>query len=72
MGKNFIHAIKEAARFKSQDLIRHLENTLEKLESDLFLNKDNHTSNNLIIEKINEKAEPVCCPRMQPGIVDTS
>ncbi|CAD7687985.1 unnamed protein product [Nyctereutes procyonoides] len=46
--KKFIHAIKETARFKSQDLIRHLENTLEKLESDHFLNKDNHTSNLII------------------------
>ncbi|GAB5584930.1 integrator complex subunit 6-like [Prionailurus iriomotensis] len=38
-------AIKEAARFKRRDLIKHLEKILDKTESDKFLSKDKHSPN---------------------------
>ncbi|XP_049500868.1 integrator complex subunit 6-like [Panthera uncia] len=38
-------AIKEAARFKRRDLIKHLEKILDKIESDKFLSKDKHSPN---------------------------
>ncbi|XP_039080981.1 integrator complex subunit 6-like [Hyaena hyaena] len=43
--KMILYAMKEAARFKRQDLISHLKKLLEKLESGLLLNEDNPNSN---------------------------
>ncbi|XP_047571761.1 cancer/testis antigen family 45 member A6-like isoform X1 [Lutra lutra] len=40
-----LYAMKEAARYERQDLIRHLKKVPEKLESDQFLKKDNDTPN---------------------------
>ncbi|XP_012783147.2 integrator complex subunit 6-like [Ochotona princeps] len=42
--KQFVEfTIKEAARFKRRDLIKHLENILEKTIAECYLNKDNHS-----------------------------
>ncbi|XP_032707039.1 cancer/testis antigen family 45 member A8-like, partial [Lontra canadensis] len=40
-----VYAMKEAARYERQDLIRHLKKVPEKLESDQILKKDNDTPN---------------------------
>ncbi|XP_030891716.1 integrator complex subunit 6-like [Leptonychotes weddellii] len=43
--KFVVYAMKEAARFKREDLISHLEKVLEKIEYDQFLNRGGGSPN---------------------------